>query len=247
MWLVQQWPPQNASQPEAPGASPISQSWQTSRHLAIISAKIGAAALGVLTARRRRDQDLKIWLPGKHASPTDLHLRASPRKNTCEGDRRGGAEREGSREAGLRCFGRSHGELRRATALSTYRRPRRQILGLWTLSTTPALDGEVVCTARGNEALSRPEDSKAAERDGEAWFPSPKQTSVIREDLNVLFQTEEDHQPQEGHVPGEKRPEGTRLPLVWLRRPFSDTAGPRQGPSRALTFTPKLSVPGIPA
>lgn len=60
MWLVQQWPPQNASQPEAPGASPISQSWQTSRHLAIISAKIGAAALGVLTARRRRDQDLKV-------------------------------------------------------------------------------------------------------------------------------------------------------------------------------------------
>nr|CAI9690257.1 unnamed protein product [Rangifer tarandus platyrhynchus] len=111
----------------------------------------------------------------------------------------------------------------------------------------PVLIREVVCTARGNEALSRPEDSKAAERDGEAWFPSPKQTSVIREDLNVLFQTEEDHQPQEGHVPGEKRPEGTRLPLVWLRRPFSDTAGPRQGPSRALTFTPKLSVPGIPA
>ena len=38
-------------------------------------------------------------------------------------------------------LGWSHGELRRGTALSMCRRPRRQSLGLWTLSTTPALDG----------------------------------------------------------------------------------------------------------
>lgn len=58
--LAQQWLPQNASQPEAPGASPISQSQQTSRHLATISAEMGAAALGVPTARRRRGHDLKV-------------------------------------------------------------------------------------------------------------------------------------------------------------------------------------------
>ena len=36
----------------------------------------------------------------------------------------------------------------------------------------------------------------------EARFPSLKQTSVVREDLNVLFQTEEDHKPQEGVMQG---------------------------------------------
>lgn len=36
----------------------------------------------------------------------------------------------------------------------------------------------------------------------EARLLSPKQTSVIREDLNVLFQTEEDGQPPEGVMQG---------------------------------------------
>lgn len=49
------------------------------------------------------------------------------------------------------------------------------------------------------------------------------------------------------HVPSEKRPDGTRLPLAWLLQPFLDASDPRQGHSSALTFMPKFTVAGIPA
>ena len=48
-------------------------------------------------------------------------------------------------------------------------------------------------------------------------------------------------------LPSEECPNGTRLPLAWLWRPFLDASDPRQGRSSALTFTPRFTVPGIPA